>query len=67
MAAFESCYHCKERYLGCHSICPKYLKEKADWEMTKQIIAKNKVPVLTSYDFNSIVYVGSKRHKRRLR
>lgn len=64
MVAFESCYHCKERYLGCHSICPKYLKEKANWEATKQIIAKNKALTLTSYDFNEIAYSSCKRHKR---
>ena len=67
MAIFKSCYHCKERYLGCHSICSKYLKEKEDWEEAKQIIAKNKVPVLTSYDFDSIAYIDNKRHKRRPR
>ncbi len=67
MAVFESCYHCKERYPGCHSVCPKYIKEKEGWKATKQIIAKNKVPVLTSYDFDSITYVDSKRHKRRPR
>lgn len=67
MAIFKSCHHCKERYPGCHAKCNKYLKEKADWEEVKQIIAKNKVPVLTSYDFNSIAYVDSKRRKRRSR
>jgi hypothetical protein len=65
MTAFESCHYCKERYLGCHSICPKYLEEKAKWEEAKQIIAKNKVQVLTSYDFDSIAYVDNKRHRRR--
>lgn len=55
------------RYPGCHDKCKKYLKEKADWEATKQIIAKNKAPVLTSYDFNKIAYRSYKRHKRRPR
>ena len=64
MATFKSCYHCKERYLGCHSVCPKYIKEKAEWEATKQIIAKNKASTLTSYDFNEIAYSSCKRHKR---
>ena len=67
MAVFKSCYQCKERYLGCHSVCPKYLKEKADWEMTKQIITKNKDPILASYDFDKITYNSRKRHKQRFR
>jgi hypothetical protein len=63
MATFKSCYHCKERYLGCHDKCNKYLKEKANWEETKQIIAKNKAPVLTSYIFDRIAYNNYKRRK----
>lgn len=55
------------RYPGCHDKCKKYLKEKADWEATKQIIAKNKTPVLTSYDFDSVAYIGSKRRKQKSR
>lgn len=60
MANFKACYRCEERYLGCHSVCPKYIKEKADWETTKQIIAENK-------DFDSAAYISSKRHKRRFK
>ena len=67
MAAFEACHYCEDRYPGCHSVCPKYIKEKADWEAAKQIIAKNRVPTLTSYDFDSIAYVDSKRHKRKFK
>ena len=67
MAVFKACHYCEDRYPSCHSACLKYIKEKADWEETKQIIAKNKAPVLTSYDFNSIAYIDSKRHKRRYR
>jgi hypothetical protein len=67
MATFKSCYHCKERYLGCHSICPKYLKEKAKWEEDKKLIKVNKTVVLTNYDFNEIAYANSKRHKQRSR
>ena len=52
------------RYPGCHAKCNKYLEEKAKWEEEKQIIAKNKVPVLTSYDFDEIAYSSCKRHKR---
>lgn len=64
MAIFKSCYHCKDRYPGCHSVCPKYLKEKTEWEAIKQTIAENKVPTLTSYDFDEIAYNSCKRHKR---
>lgn len=31
----RSCKDCKERYLGCHDKCEKYLKEK------KEIIRRN--------------------------
>lgn len=54
MSSFESCYHCKERYLGCHSTCSKYIKEKEEWEISKAKIEKDKAVVLTSHDFNRI-------------
>lgn len=28
MSSIRSCYQCKERYLGCHSSCERYLDEK---------------------------------------
>lgn len=65
MVAFKSCYYCKERYLGCHSICPKYLKEKAEREKQKEYAEAHKTVMLTNYDFDKIVYVSPKRHKRR--
>ena len=64
---FKSCYRCKERYVGCHSVCPKYIKEKEEWEKVKKIIEKNKAPVLTTYDFNAIDYNRQKRYRRGLK
>lgn len=54
MDAFESCYQCKERFPGCHSTCPKYIKEKKEWEISKAKIEKDKAAVLTPRDFNRI-------------
>jgi hypothetical protein len=67
--AIKCCKDCvpPTRYPGCHAKCSKYLEEKAKWEEEKQKIAKNKVPVLTSYDFDKIAYSSCKRHKRRFR
>lgn len=64
MSIFKSCYHCKERYPGCHSTCSKYLKEKEEWEAIKAKMEKDRAPVLTSYDFDKIAYSSCKRHKR---
>ena len=60
MANFRACYQCEDRHPHCHSTCPKYLKEKADWETTKQIIAKNK-------EFDLDAYISSKYNKRRFK
>ena len=51
------------RYPRCHDKCNKYLEEKAKWEEAKQIIAKNKAPVLTSYDFDKIACNSRKHHR----
>lgn len=31
-----SCKGCKERYVGCHSECPRYRKWKEEWEKEKE-------------------------------
>lgn len=69
MSIIKCCKDCvpPTRHPGCHTKCNKYLKEKAEWEEVKQIIEKNKAPVLTSYDFDKITYISCKRHKRRFR
>ncbi len=30
------CKDCKERYVGCHSECPRYRKWKEEWEKEKE-------------------------------
>lgn len=64
---FKSCQFCQERFLGCHSTCPKYLEERAAYETIKAKAAKNKSQVLTTYDFDEIAYSRCKSHKRKLR
>lgn len=36
MKLFKSCIDCQDRYLGCHSKCPKYLKDKLKNDLTKK-------------------------------
>ncbi len=62
---FKSCYHCKERYLGCHSTCPRYLKEKAAYEKQKEYTRTHKAVMLTNYDFDKIAYFSPRLPKRR--
>lgn len=64
MTAFKSCHYCKERYLGCHSVCPKYLKEKAEHEKHKEYAKTHQAAMLTNYDFDKITYVSSRLSKR---
>lgn len=67
MAVFKSCYHCKERYPGCHSICSKYLKDKAEYKKQKEYVKAHEAVMLTNYDFDKIIYNSLKRRKRRSR
>jgi len=39
---FKSCRECKERYVGCHSNCPKYLAEKAQHDSLKAVADEKK-------------------------
>lgn len=69
MAGIRCCKDCTppKRHSGCHAKCEQYLKEKAEWEEAKAKMKANRPPSLTSYDFDEIAYMGSKRHKRRNR
>lgn len=67
MVAFKSCYYCKERYLGCHSICPKYLKEKAKWEKEKKLMRKERDYVIYPSDFEMLACMHRPRKDKRRR
>lgn len=51
------CKDCKERYVGCHSKCQQYIKERDEYEALKKIIAKAKVKdsVFRSYQTDQII------------
>lgn len=42
MAIFKSCYNCKDRKVGCHSICEKYKMEAEQNKQLKNLIKKEK-------------------------
>jgi len=35
MVCIRCCYKCKDREVGCHSICERYLKEKEKAEILR--------------------------------
>lgn len=35
-AIIKSCLNCEKRILGCHSTCPDYLSEKAEYDRLKE-------------------------------
>lgn len=36
------CKNCTNRYIGCHSVCEKYIKEKQQYDLNKAEIRKAK-------------------------
>lgn len=55
------CRDCKERCVGCHSKCERYIQETENWKKVKKQISKNKTYIVCNSDFDG--YVG-KRTKR---
>lgn len=55
------CYRCADRFLGCHSVCKRYI----DWYNTKESI-KNKIQTakLDEGMKNEVDIKGTKRRKR---
>lgn len=51
MAVDFSCKGCKDRYVGCHSKCEKYKKEKEAVNKKHEIEKKNKSVVITQGSF----------------
>lgn len=56
------CRDCKERFVACHDVCEKYLKEKAINDARKDKIRENK-----SSDLMTRLYINEavKRNKRK--
>lgn len=44
-----SCKDCKERYVGCHSECPRYRKWKEEWEKEKEWNRRKLAPIFEAY------------------
>ena len=42
MKSIKCCEHCSYRFVGCHSKCEQYLKEKAEYDQEKKKIDKIK-------------------------
>lgn len=41
-SSITCCKDCKDRYVGCHDKCARYLKEKQEFEETKKKIREQK-------------------------
>lgn len=44
-----TCYECKDRYLGCHDHCERYITAKKEWFETQQRNKKAKNEYLMIY------------------
>ena len=55
-----------KRHPGCHSQCPDYLREKAEYEewKKKERAARMSIGPLSNYEYDEIAYARCKRHKR---
>lgn len=47
---FHVCYHCKDRHIGCHSNCERYLKEVEENEKIKKEKDKQAMIKSTLYE-----------------
>lgn len=60
---FQACIECKDRCIGCHSKCKKYIEDRAELdvrnEREKQI--KSASRSINNWDFEKVVFWGSKR------
>lgn len=54
--SINSCKDCKDRHVGCHSTCEKYINAKKEYDELQEKIKKSK------YRENDLNFVSSKKH-----
>lgn len=59
MKQIKCCLYCNYRYVGCHSKCEQYLKEKAEYEKEKAEMDKIKA---YEKEYNSHKDVVMRKH-----
>lgn len=64
--AIYSCRYCTapKRHPGCHSTCPEYLKEKAEYDKLKEQHDKEKAVHQAIYSQRSIHVHKALKHKK---
>ena len=59
---FQACDGCKDRHVGCHSSCKKYIEDRAELDARnareKQI--KSASRSINNWDFEKVVFWGPK-------
>jgi len=60
-STISCCKDCKERHLGCHSKCERYIKQKEDLLVQKEYMKKSKNPIIYGFDYNC--YPGKRNNK----
>ena len=54
--SINSCKDCKDRHVGCHSTCEKYINAKKEYDELQEKIKKSK------YRENDLNFVSSRKH-----
>ena len=54
--SINSCKDCKDRHVGCHSTCEKYINAKKEYDELQEKIKKSK------HRENDLNFVSSKKH-----
>lgn len=66
MTIFKSCRYCTQpkRHPGCHSHCPEYLAERAEYDRCKEKLDKEKAVEYAIIEQRGIHVRKALKHKR---
>lgn len=66
---YDCCFHCEERFVGCHATCEKYIKTREEYlELKNKINAeRNKEKELNIFDLESKKRMKTHRGNRVIR
>jgi len=58
-----TCQNCKDRFLGCHGVCEKYIAAKKEYDAKKAVASKQRNREGDYYDYKINAIMKNKKRK----
>lgn len=66
MSIIKCCYRCPDRTVGCHSVCEKYITQKAENDAIRERIHKQKMEEVNINSYTKQAYDNVRKNRKRI-